>query len=428
MSRPDEAGVTPEAMRHQAGLLLEAQGALAQRSVFDIVDALDAVARGWLDPENGLRREAVASFSGRVDERSEWLDYLFSQLTRPVLLHLLQSDLGDPAILDGFQPRSPHAHGQVRAIGPRLVVHVLPSGPIADIAILSLVSSLLVKSASLTKIATTDSLAFLFLRSLRQTDPVLADACALMTWEGKRTDLTLAAFERADCAVVYGNDETVSSVRGLVPPGVRAIFHGHKLSFGMVARECCTPQTAENVAIDVSAHDQRGCLSPHLFYVESGGACTPVVFAERVADALQRLRLHPQAGSADEATQVWHLRASLPLRGGTVFQSGGNLNWTVLYDPDPTFSVSPLLRTVWIKPVENLEDVFVHLSPVRRHLQAAGFAVGDAMRSRALLESLAKAGVLRVCQIGQMQRPPLTWHHDGRFRLLDLLQMVDWEG
>jgi hypothetical protein len=428
MSGPDTTGVTRERIRHRVDTLLEAHRALSKLSIADIVDALDAVARGWLDPENGLRREVAAHFSDRVGGPSGWLDDLFSQLTRPALWQLLQSELGDPTLLDHFRPRSPHAHGQVRAIGPRLIVHILPSGPIADIAIISLVSSLLVKSASLTKIAATDLLASLFLRSLQMTAPVLADACALMTWEGHRTDLARAAFEASDCAVVYGSDETVSAIRGLIPPGVRAIFHGHKLSFGMVARECCTPETAAQVAVDVATYDQRGCLSPHLFYVEPGGAYTPAAFAEQVAEALDRVCHSPPTGSADEATRVWHLRATLPLKGGTVFQSEGNLDWTVLYDPDPAFAVSPLLRTVWIKPLENVADIFVRLTPVLGHLQAAGIAVTDALRKREWAEGLAKAGVLRICRVGQMQRPPLSWHHDGRFRLLDLLQMVDWEG
>ncbi len=432
MSGADKAGVTQEEIGHQVDALLEAHRALSNLAIADIVDALDAVARGWLDPENGLRREAAAHFSDQVGGANGWLDYLFSQLTRPALLRLLQSELGDPAILDRFQPRSPHAGGhaggQMRAIGPRLIVHILPSGPIADVAIISLVSSLLVKSASLTKIAATDLLAPLFLRSLQRTAPVLADACALMTWEGNRADLARAAFAQSDCAVVYGSDETVSAVRGLIPPGVRAIFHGHKVSFGMVARECCTPETAAQVAVDVATYDQRGCLSPHLFYVESGGAHTPLAFAEQVAEAMDGLCRQPPTGSAEEATRIWHLRATLPLKGGTVFQSEGSLNWTVLYDPDPTFAISPLLRTIWIKPVENLADIFVRLTPVLRHLQAAGMAVADASRRRELAEGLAKAGVLRICRVGQMQRPPLSWHHDGRFRLLDLLQIVDWEG
>ena len=33
----------------------------------------------------------------------------------------------------------------------------------------------------------------------------------------------------------------------------------------------------------------------------------------------------------------------------------------------------------------------------------------------------------RVCPLGQMQEPPLTWRHDGRPALADLITWTDWE-
>jgi len=50
------------------------------------------------------------------------------------------------------------------------------------------------------------------------------------------------------------------------------------------------------------------------------------------------------------------------------------------------------------------------------------------MNERALgfAGDLAKMGVHRVCPIGQMQRPPLSWHHDGgRPNLGDLVSWTD---
>jgi hypothetical protein len=49
------------------------------------------------------------------------------------------------------------------------------------------------------------------------------------------------------------------------------------------------------------------------------------------------------------------------------------------------------------------------------------------MNERALsfASDLARMGVHRVCPIGQMQRPPLSWHHDGRPNLADLVNWTD---
>ena len=40
---------------------------------------------------------------------------------------------------------------------------------------------------------------------------------------------------------------------------------------------------------------------------------------------------------------------------------------------------------------------------------------------------LARWGVTRVCPLGQMQNPPLTWRHDGRPALGDLITWTGWE-
>jgi len=39
----------------------------------------------------------------------------------------------------------------------------------------------------------------------------------------------------------------------------------------------------------------------------------------------------------------------------------------------------------------------------------------------------ARWGATRICPLGQMQNPPLTWRHDGRPALGDLITWTDFE-
>ena len=55
-----------------------------------------------------------------------------------------------------------------------------------------------------------------------------------------------------------------------------------------------------------------------------------------------------------------------------------------------------------------------------------GLAAGGD-RAQLLALQLAQWGVTRICRIGQMQDPPLTWRHDGRPALGDLVTWTDWE-
>ncbi len=395
--------------------LTAAQEALARLSVFDIVNGIDAAIH-HLQQESGVADEGAP----------------FSQWTRPALLHLLEESLGDPALLDGFRPMG-RGGGRTRAFGPRSIAHILP-GHVPDVVIVSLISALLVKSASLARVSATaptgmerERLPARFVRALAATQPVLAACCALVTWEHEHTAITKAAFEQVEMVIAYGRDETIAALRPLIPQKTPVLFHGHKVSFGVMSRESLSPETASLAASDVVTHDQRGCLSPHLYYVESGGEVTPLTAAAWIAASLDvACRTRPIQISPVEASQIWQWRGALPLKGGHVFQGATGLDWTVLYDPDPTFRISPQGRTVWVKPVDDLRHIPTYLAPMRPYLQAAGVAI-PAGRSAEMAAALAEAGVFRICPIGAMQKPPLTWHHDGRFRLLDLLRFVDWE-
>jgi hypothetical protein len=63
---------------------------------------------------------------------------------------------------------------------------------------------------------------------------------------------------------------------------------------------------------------------------------------------------------------------------------------------------------------------------IRGKVSTVGLAATEAEAHRIALE-LARWGVTRICRIGQMQDPPLTWRHDGRPVLADLVTWTDWE-
>lgn len=425
------ASLTPSRIAQLSDSLIEAQEKLAERSILKIVDWIDLAAQRWLNPQDPLRIEAeslLPRLNGASKEMVQFsLDDLFKDLTRPVLIQLLEEELGDPGLLDHFRPKL-KGSGFTRAFGPRLISHVLP-GNVAGTSVMSLVCGLLAKSSNLARVSMEEFLLpVLFARSLSEIDPGLSRALAVMAWEHHAVDLTEAAFRKADLVIVYGSDEAIEKIREKIPATTRAIYHGHKLSLGVVSKEAIHPSLAEQAAIDIALYDQRGCLSPHVYYVEEGGAASPLEFAQWLAQALYVVsyQLPKGATSPGEAAQIQQLRGALPLKGGKVFPSPKGLDWTVLYDPDPSFLVSPLARTIWVKPVETLGRIPAYLEPVRPFLQAVGIAV-PTERQPEIVPFLARMGVTRICPIGKMQKPPMTWHHDGRFRLLNLLRFVDWE-
>lgn len=423
--------LTPSQLLALSEQLILSQEKLSAEPIDAIIDWIDQAVARWRDPDDLIREEAaliIPLISGISQKMLEIaLDDLLTQLRRPMLVQVLEEALGNTKRLDQFCPKT-SAVGSTRAFGPRLITQIFP-GNVPGLAVTGLILGLLLKSANLIRVSKEEALlSTLFARSLKEVRPDLAASIAILHWDRSEEALTEAAFQKSEAAIVYGNNETISNFRRLIPPSAKTIFHGHKLSLGLIGRESIDQGLAKNAAFDVALYDQRGCLSPHLFYVEAGGATNPLDFASWVADALEVLSAQlPKSNlSPDEASQIQQLRAALPLKGGTVFSSKKNLDWTVLYDPDPGFSLSPLSRTIWIKPIDDLSCVPALLKPYRNLLQAVGLAVKEPRQNK-MIHQIAKLGGCRICKVGQMQKPPITWHHDGQSPLLPLLRFVDQE-
>jgi len=85
-----------------------------------------------------------------------------------------------------------------------------------------------------------------------------------------------------------------------------------------------------------------------------------------------------------------------------------------------------LNRFVYIKAVTGLEQALQGAEAVRGKVSTVGLAAPED-RAQQLATELARWGVARVCPLGKMQNPPLTWRHDGRPPLADLITWTDWE-
>jgi hypothetical protein len=414
---------------------------LADLPVHRVVRVVDRVAARLQDPGDPLRRTAEAALP-RVTGYSapmvlRILDHMAPEWRADRLRALLRSELEDPRVLDGWRPRR-HAPGRERAFGPRVAVHVF-SGNVPGVAVTSLVRSLLAKAATLGKTAVGEPLLpALFARGVAEEDAELGECLAVTYWPGGDEALERVALGMADAVVVYGGAEAVASVRAGAPAGARVLVYGPKLSFGAVGREALgDPEEAMRVAaaaaLDASTFDQQGCVSPHLFYVEEGGAVEPREWARLLAAAMADAERELPRGTLarSEASAIRQLRgeaefAQLAGSGVELHASAKGTAWTVVFDPDPAFAASCLNRVVRVKPVAALERVPALAARVGAMLQTVGVAASPE-RTEALAAVLGRAGASRVAPLGRMAWPPGTWHHDGHPPLRELLRWCDLE-
>jgi hypothetical protein len=413
---------------------------LARRTTTQLVALLGRLGEQWLMPGDRFRRftldegPARTGFSRATLERG--LDDFFRELTAEHLRALIEQDLGDAQALDGLRITPGKSRGAI-ARGPLLLAHIAAGG-LPNPAFMSIVLGLLTRSAQFLKCAS--GAAFLprmFAHSLYEADAKLAACLEIAEWRGGSAPLEEALFREADCVTATGSDESLAHIRAWVPARTRFLGYGHRVSFGYVAggalERSRAEQFAAHAAADVAAWDQSGCLSPHVYYVQNGGDVMPKELAALLAKGLEQIEavqprgaLSPElAASIASRRAIYEVRAAHS-RETEVWRSADSTAWTVVFEEDPRFQVSCLNRFIYVKPVANLAEALHAADAMQGKVSTVGLAA-PANQAPDLVARLADWGVTRVCPVGQMQRPPLSWRHDGRPALGDLVTWTDWE-
>ena len=441
---PPEATLSPAMISEACQTLKRNRGQyLAGRSTQSLVNLLGGVAESWLDPGFPFRQFALENagaigFSRPTLDRG--LDNFFKQLTRENFQALLIQEFGDARRLDEVcsTPADSKASRAATVVGPEFLVHIC-AGNVPNPALMSIIFGLLLRSAQFVKCAAGASLLpRLFAHSLYDADRKLGACLEIAQWRGGIADLEGALFAEADCVTATGTDEALDEIRKHLPPKARFLAHGHRISFGYVAAEALHGVRAKKIAAaaaeDVVAWNQLGCLSPHVIYVQAGGEISAELFAQRLAEELEkREALEPRGEiSAEESAAIASRRGIYEVRAAHApehtrhWRSENSTAWTVVFEADARFQLSCLNRFIYVKPVADLKTALESADAVRGKISTVGLAAPEE-RIHELALQLARWGATRICPLGRMQTPPLAWRHDGRPALGDLITWTDLE-
>ena len=414
---------------------------LAPRSTPQMVRLIAELADAWTQDDYPFRQRLLAlppedtGFSRQT--LASGLDAVFKSITIDSLTGLLRQELGHDTRLDDLRSGEEGGAKQSMAVGPSFLVH-WTAGNLPASSVTSVLLGLLVRSAQFVK-ATRANTALLRLlaHSIYDMDAKLGACLEVASWKGGGVGWERTLLGEADTITVMGGDEAIDAVQRLTPRGRRVVAYGPKVSLGYLTRDALSgyklKRWAESAAADIAAWDQRGCLSPHVLYVQDGGETPPERFAELVAAELAKKELSEPRGplSAEAAAAITTRRGFYEVRAShspdtRQWRSEGSTAWTVIFENDPQFQLSCLNRFVYVKPVSDLDQLLNHLDVVREKVSTVGLAALDD-EARVLARTLARWGVTRVCRLGRMQQPPITWRHDGRPALGDLVRWCDWE-
>jgi hypothetical protein len=255
----------------------------------------------------------------------------------------------------------------------------------------------------------------MLLEAIRDSDPRLGASFDLLTFAGGDAALEAAFVERAEAVSAYGSDETIAAMR--IRLGAKPfIAHGHGVSVAYCDAEAlhagAIDETIERLALDISAYDQRGCLSPQLVYVDETEQMTALSFARRLCEeGLAPMGLSLPRGALPIATGAvqaqWRGVAEVEgdlLRGNT---------YAVAVRPSHPVRWSPGYRNVTLSPVRGIDDALRAMEPIGSNLKCIGASLTSIPSLR---DHLARGRTLdaHVCALGEMQIPALDAPADGR--------------
>jgi acyl-CoA reductase-like NAD-dependent aldehyde dehydrogenase len=423
--------VSPEEISRHLDGLRAAGEALRRRPAEQTLRALERLLDIWRDPGSACRRELEARLPAATGFTTatvrEGLSRGLEAWSGKALRDLVLRELGPPEQLDAAKRNGPLVSG----FG---TTALLLAGSIPMPTLMALIPPLVLRSPVLVKSASRDPVtAPLVVRTLRGVDPELAGCIAVVDFPGD-DDGCMRALLEADCVIATGSDETVAAVAARLRPPRRLVSYGHRLSVAALGdaatRGEALERAAVGLALDVALWDQQGCLSPIAVYVASPDGAAADRVAKALAAALADAETDWPRGAVAEhaAVAIAHERASAELReaaGRRVSVHAGEA-WTVVREEDARLRPAPLHRFVRVHPVEGPEALLEALAPLGPHLAAIGLdGFGEAPPG--LPRALADLGASRLCPVGMLQCPPLSWHHEGLGVLAPLARFTDLE-
>ena len=373
-----------------------------------IASSIARAAAAWRDRENHRRRNAAKEMSLHTGFSTRLLDESIDALLRPF----------SAEALDTLVNKARH-----RA---ELVSFVM-AGNAAGAGIHELVIALLAGAGVLIKSASSEPVFFAaFAETLREIDPELGRRIAVFNWSRENRELTAHLIASADLLVAYGNDSTIAALTG----DRMFIGFGSRVSAAALAIDNAgereLSELAAKVAHDAALYEQLGCLSPHHVFIVGSTIDSARNFAQLVVAELERIANQlpgpaqiplRDAAAIRRVREVarWRAIAGEPIG---LFE-GPRLSWTLIFDPDASFSVSPGYRTLFVSVVSDAVELVRRLDAAAPYLESLAIAA-DELIGAAIQAALEPFGIPLICKLGEMQSPPLEWRHGGG-RFLDLM-------
>ena len=397
--------------------------------LLDILDRMHQVLVQKGSLYQRLAHQAIQIHATTSVKAQAMLDSIISFISRDNLHRKLTRELGsyNPLVIERPTLGEPALEGWL-PLG--VLVHIAPTN-VFSVPVLCVIEGLLSGNINILKTsASQQQLPQLFFSALLEFDTrsLLKPYIMILEVSSKQRVLLRQIIASADVVSAWGSEEAIESIRQMIPQGTRLVEWGHKISFAYFAAEHLDDSTAmRKVCEDVCLLDQNACSSPQVVFVETEDFERVQVFARRFATQLEQVSrttpgATPSSAAQAQITTVVSVARSEQALGLTEVSQAEDYTWTVIADSRPALTVSPLFRTVFIKPL-TAGQIIQQLHPMKRYLQTVALIAGK-QRFITLSQKFFGAGCLRVREAGCMHDGYVGEPHDGVYALPSFMKRV----
>jgi len=410
-----------------------------------ILDVLDRVGNIFKDKNSKYYKASYEDLKNTVSFSipmiEETLKLVPEVLNKKELSKRLSLETFFPYAIDDMLER--HGYdGYIRAYPKGVVLHI-GAGNVFLGVLDSLVMGLITKNINIVKVSSSGSnFMNIFARAVKDIDTkgVVAKSFSILHWEGGRREIEEEIVKHVDLIMVWGGQDAVESYRKIAPINVEVEGFGPKTSMGILFEDFLEKtgyeKVARDVVVDCAMWDQGACSNMHDLYVicdEKNEDKIIKNLLKNIETEFKKFEKKLPLGRVEddekvEITKVRELaKVDSSLSKALYISSFPRPDWTVVYEKDSSYKISPLNRVLYIKCVRSISDVRKEAEKYREYIQTVGIG-GNIIERKNVVENFYGTGSTRFSILGEMTLGRNGSPHDGRFVLSRLVNWVSLEG
>jgi len=378
-------------------------------------------------------------FSVPMIERT--LDMVQEILNKRELNKRISLETVFPYAIDNVMER--HSYdGYIRAYPKGIVLHI-GAGNVFIGILDSLVMGLVTKNINIVKVSSEGSnFMNIFAMAVKEVDKkaILSRSFSILHWKGGRKEIEEEISKNVDLIMVWGGYDAVDSYRKIAPVSVDVEGFGPKTSFGIVFEDYIEREGYESVAKkvvrDAGMWDQGACSNMHDLYVICSKKNEKNIIKklmENIGEEFKKFEKELPRGkiSDDEKVEITKARElariDMALGKGFVISDFPDSSFTVIYEKDRSYKLSPLNRVLYVKTAGDIYEVKKNVLEYKGYIQSVGIGA-DIIKRKRIINEFYQIAATRFCELGSMTEGKNGSPHDGRFVISRLSNWVCLEG